>query len=251
MSRPRAVIAEDEALLRGEIRETLIALWQELEICAEAADGFEALRALEQLAPEILFLDIQMPGLSGLEVAQRASRRAHVVFITAYNQHAVAAFEQGALDYVLKPVTAARLAQTVARLKERLSAAPADLSDLLARLRATLSDADAYLQWISVLLHNGELRLITVNEICYFRASDKYTAVVTTDAEYLINTPIKRLCEQLDPTLFWRIHRGVIVNVNAIRSLHRDLRGSLSARLKQRPESLQVSAPYAHLFRHM
>jgi DNA-binding LytR/AlgR family response regulator len=250
MNRPRAVIAEDEALLRGEIRETLVSLWQELEICAEAADGFEALRALEQLAPQILFLDIQMPGLSGLEVAQHASRRAHVVFITAYNQHALAAFEQGALDYVLKPITAARLAQTVTRLKERLSAAPADLNDLVARLRAALSDAEGYLQWISIL-HSGELRLITVNEICYFRASDKYVAVVTAEAEYLISTPIKSLCEQLDPKVFWRIHRGVIVNINAIRSLHRDLRGSLSVRLKQRPETLQVSATFAHLFKHM
>ena len=191
-----------------------------------------------------------MPGLSGLEVAQHASRRAHVVFITAYNQHAIAAFEQGALDYVLKPITAARLAQTVARLKERLSTAPADLNDLVARLRAALSDAEGYLQWISIL-HGGELRLITVNEICYFRASDKYIALVTTDAEYLISTPIKSLCEQLDPKVFWRIHRGVIVNVNAVRSLHRDLRGSLSVRLKQRPESLQVSATFAHLFKHM
>ena len=250
MNRPRAVIAEDEALLRGEIRETLTSLWPELEICAEAADGFEALRALEQLAPEILFLDIQMPGLSGLEIAQHASRRAHVVFITAYDHHAVAAFEQGALDYVLKPITAARLAQTVARLKERRSAAPADLNEVVARLRAALSDAQGYLQWISIL-HGGELRLITVNEICYFRASDKYVAVVTMDSEYLISTPIKSLCEQLDPKVFWRIHRSVIVNVNAIRSLHRDLRGSLSVRLKQRPESLQVSATFAHLFKHM
>lgn len=125
------------------------------------------------------------------------------------------------------------------------------MNDLVARLRAALSDAEGYLQWISVLLHRGELRLITVNEICYFHASDKYTAVVTTDAEYLISIPIKSLCEQLDPKVLWRIHRGVIVNVNAIRSLHRDLRGSLSVRLKQRPESLQVSATFAHLFKHM
>lgn len=250
MKRVRAVIAEDEALLRGEIREMLGTLWPELEICAEAADGPEALCALEHHQPDILFLDIQMPGLSGLEVARQASRRAHVVFITAYDQHAVEAFAQGALDYVMKPVSAARMEVSVNRLKQRLGAAPADLDGLLERLRSALANSPSYLQWISVL-HGEELRLVTVNEVCYFRSSDKYTAVMTPDAEHLINTPIKRLVEQLEPRIFWRIHRGVIVNVNAILSLHRDLRGSLSVRLKQRPEVLQVSAPYVHLFKHL
>ena len=246
----KALIAEDEPLLREELREALRSAWPELTICAEAADGLEALAAFERHAPDVLFLDIQMPGLSGIEVAHRLGGRAHVAFITAYDQHAVAAFEQGALDYVLKPFSAERLALTVSRLKARIGSTPADLGGLLNRLRELVDQETHYLQWITVSL-GQELRLVTISEICYFRADEKYTAVVTSEAEHLIARALKQLCEQLDPKVFWRIHRSVIVNVNAIRSVHRDFHGRLEVRLKQRSETLPVSAAHAHQFRQI
>ena len=250
MSPPLALIAEDEPLLHGEIREILAALWPELVICAEAADGGEALHAMQQHAPDIMFLDIQMPGLSGLEVAERASGRSHVVFITAFDQHALPAFEQGALDYVLKPISRERMARTVQRLQQRLNSAPADLRGLVERLREAVDQRDRYLQWLTIL-QGQELRLITVGEICYLQSDSKYTTVVTAAAEHLVSKPLKALAEELDPKLFWRIHRGVLVNVNAIHSVHRDFRGRLEVRLKQRKETLPVSAAHAHLFKHL
>jgi DNA-binding LytR/AlgR family response regulator len=236
--------------LREALRKELQTVWPELEICAEAADGNEALAALEHYGPQVLFLDIQMPGLSGIEVAQRAGGRAHVAFITAYDQHAVAAFEQGALDYVLKPFSTQRLAVTAARMRARLESAPADLSGLVERLRELVAGDRPHLQWITVLAGN-ELRLVTVGEVCFFRSDTKYTEVVTADAEHLITRSLKQLAAELDPRVFWRIHRSVIVNVNAIQNVHRDFRGRLEVRLRQRRETLPVSQPYAHLFKHM
>ena len=168
----------------------------------------------------------------------------------ALDQHAVAAFEQGAIDYVLKPFSAERLALTVSRLKARIGSTPADLGGLLNRLRELVDQETHYLQWSTVSL-GQELRLVTISEICYFRADEKYTAVVTSEAEHLIARALKQLCEQLDPKVFWRIHRSVIVNVNAIRSVHRDFRGRLEVRLKQRSETLPVSAAHAHQFRQI
>lgn len=250
MNRVRAVIAEDEPLLRSALRAQLQVVWPELDICAEAADGEQAVAALEQHSPDVLFLDIQMPGLSGIEVARRAAGRAHVAFITAFDQHAVAAFEQGALDYVLKPFSTERLAATAARMRERLGSAPADLSGLVERLRALVTSGRDYLQWIAVL--SGEaVRLVTVGEVCFFRSDTKYTEVVTADAEHLISRSLRQLAEELDPRMFWRIHRSVIVNVNAIDSVHRGFRGRLDVRLRSRPETLPVSQPYAHLFKHL
>jgi DNA-binding LytR/AlgR family response regulator len=246
----RALIAEDEALLRGEIREAIAELWPELSICAEVGDGSEASLALQQHAPDILFLDIQMPGLTGLQLAEQASGRAHVVFITAFDRYAVDAFEQGALDYLLKPISRERLARTVERLKERLHSVPADLRGLVDSLRKAVTGRDNYLQWITVT-QGQDLKLITVGEICYFRTDSKYTAVVTADSEHLISRPLKTLVDELDPRLFWRIHRGVVVNVNAIRSVHRDFRGRLEVRLKCREEVLPVSEAHAHLFRRL
>ena len=245
-----ALIAEDELLLREELREGLLKLWPELVICAEAADGLEALEAFDHHAPELLFLDIQMPGISGMEVARRAAGRAHVVFITAYEQHAVAAFEQGAIDYLLKPFSADRLALAVSRAKAALGNPPADLNGMIERLREVIGREPSYLQWITVTA-GRELRLITASEICYFRSDEKYTTVVTAEAEHLISRPLKILADQLDPQLFWRIHRSVIVNVNAIQSVHRDFHGRLEVRLKQRQETLPVSAANAYLFKHM
>ena len=250
MNRFRAVIAEDEANLREELRETLAAVWPELEIVAEAGDGGAALRALDEHAPHVMFLDIQMPGADGLETARRAGARAHVVFVTAYDRYAIAAFEAGAIDYVLKPVTASRLEQTVNRLKARVGEAPADLASLLTLLHSHLEPEREYMRYITAL-HGDEIRLITVDEICYFQADNKYTRVVTGDRESLIRRGIGDLLQNVDPAHFWQIHRSTIVNINAVSGVARDFRGYLQVRLKARKETLAVSERFAHRFRQM
>jgi DNA-binding LytR/AlgR family response regulator len=250
MKRPTAIIAEDEPLLRGELKDALADLWPELEIRAEAANGIEAIRALEAIEPDVLFLDIQMPGATGLDVAHVASGKCHVVFVTAYDTYAVAAFEQGAVDYVMKPFSAARLASAVARVKERMKDTPANLEALLKTLAGQSQPARKFLRWISVT-QGRTVRLLTTDEICYFQADNKYTAVVAANGQWLITKTIKELVDELDPEAFLQVHRGTIVNINAIAALHRDLHGRLQIRLKQRSEALQVSASFAHLFRHM
>ncbi|HEY2863907.1 MAG TPA: LytTR family DNA-binding domain-containing protein [Casimicrobiaceae bacterium] len=250
MSGPTAVLAEDEAHLREELRETLAELWPELVICAEARNGLEAREALERHAPDILFLDIQMPGLTGLEIAKLANGRCHVVFVTAYDQYAVAAFEHGAVDYVMKPVSADRLEETVRRLKARVHDRPANLDHLLQALAERLGDTREYIRWITAS-QGQELRLITVDEVCYFQADRRYTLVVTADRESLIRRPIKELAEEVDPKMFWQIHRGTLVNANAIAGLVRDLKGHFRVKLKQRSETLSVSESCMHLFREM
>jgi DNA-binding LytR/AlgR family response regulator len=247
---PKAVIAEDEPLLLAELRDTLRKLWPELTVVAEAADGVEAVRALEAHAPQILFLDIQMPGMTGLEVARQASGHCHVVFVTAYDKYAVAAFEEGAVDYVMKPFSAARLATTVGRLKEKLRNAPANLEGILKRLADQAGQTRDYVRWITASQGN-ELRLITVDEICYFQADNKYTLVVTPHQESLIRRPIKELVDELDPAVFWQIHRGTLVNVNAVAGVTRDIGGHMRVRLKERKETLPVSDPYLHRFKQM
>jgi DNA-binding LytR/AlgR family response regulator len=249
MPQRKAVIAEDEPLLLAELKESLAKLWPELRVCAEAGDGIEALRAIEQHLPDILFLDIQLPGMSGLEVARQVGDKCHIVFVTAYDKYAVAAFEQGAVDYVMKPFSPARLATTIARLKEKAGSVPANLEGLL----QTLVEANAakeYLRWITAS-QGQDLRLITVDEICYFQADNKYTLVVTPNQQSLIRRPIKELIEELDPSAFWQIHRGTLVNVNAIAGVTRDIGGQLRVRLKQRKETLPVSDPYVHKFKQM
>jgi DNA-binding LytR/AlgR family response regulator len=250
MSEATAVIAEDEPLLRRELREALASLWPELRIVAEAEDGTQAVRALDKHHPEVMFLDIAMPGMTGLEVARAASGRCHVVFVTAYDQYALSAFEHGALDYVMKPFELPRLAATIARIKARLATAPANLEGLLATLVARNANKRSFLRWITVA-HGRSVRLIPVNDICYFQADNKYTLVVTASAQSLINKPIKELIDELDPETFLQVHRGTVVNVNAIAAVHRDIRGHLEVQLKARNETLPVSATYAHLFRHM
>jgi DNA-binding LytR/AlgR family response regulator len=246
-----AVIAEDEPLLRAELRETLALLWPELEVVAEAEDGLQAMRALQDLQPRLLFLDIEMPGLTGLQVAQQASRRCHVVFVTAYDKYAVAAFEQGAVDYVLKPFSAARLAGTVARLKERMASAPADLDGLLAALQQPQAPKTAHLRWIKAS-QGQATRLVTVGEVAYFEADNKYTLVALLDGgELLIRKTIAELVAELDPEAFWQIHRGAIVNVNEIAAVHRKMNGSLELRLKRSKKALDVSSTHAHRFRQM
>ena len=250
MQAATALIAEDETTLADELAETLATLWPQLSICAGAANGTEAVRLFEEHEPDVLFLDIEMPGLSGLEVARRASRRSHVVFVTAYDRYAVAAFERGAVDYVMKPVDAARLADTVMRLKERLHTAPANLEEILKALAERATAPRDYVRWITAS-QGRDLRLITTDDICYFQADNKCTMVVTASQESLIYRTIRELADALDPSMFWQIHRGTIINVRHISGITRDYRGRLRVRLRDRKETLAVSAPYAHRFRQM
>jgi DNA-binding LytR/AlgR family response regulator len=245
---PTALIAEDEPLLRAELREALATLWPQLQIVAEVGDGAEAVLALQRHQPAILFLDIQMPGLDGLQVAQQASRRAHVVFVTAFSEHATTAFEQGALDYIVKPFSMPRLAKTVARLKERLLAAPADLHGLAELLKTVMPGEPQYVRWLTVP-HGRELRVVTTDEVCYLRAANKYTCLFTADTEYLLTQSLKHVREKLDPQNFWQIHRSFVVNVRSIQTIHRSFHGSFEIQLRHRRELLPVSSAYAHLFR--
>ncbi|MBN8474492.1 LytTR family DNA-binding domain-containing protein [Sulfuritalea sp.] len=248
----KAVIADDESLLAQHLRTRLATLWPELDIAGIAANGIEARDMIETLRPDLAFLDIRMPGLSGLEVipalspAARAACR--VVFVTAYDEFAVQAFEREAVDYLLKPVADERLALAVERLRRRIVAAPQD--DLLQRLQALLPKAASHLEWVRASVGN-EVRLVAVDEVCYFQAADKYTAVFTRDAELLIRTPIKELAEQLDPEKFWQVHRGTLINARQVVSARHDALGRVSLKLRDRAETVAVSRGYAHLFRQM
>jgi DNA-binding LytR/AlgR family response regulator len=247
---PRAMLAEDEPLLREQLVELLAAAWPELEIVALAEDGRQAIRAMQEHRPDVVFLDIQMPEASGLEVARLASGRCHVVFVTAYDQYAVSAFEEGAVDYVMKPLSGARIATAVQRVKERLTTAPAKLDGLLDNLVQARPRNGQYLRWINAS-RGEDVQLITIEEVRYFQSDTKYTRVVAGKRDGLIRKSIKELVEELDPSMFWQMHRATIVNLNAVESVGRDLKGHVVLRLKDRPETLQVSQPYTHLFRQM
>ncbi len=247
---PTALIAEDEPLLAEELTDARGRLWPELAVVARARDGIDAVRLVDEHAVDVVFLDIQMPGMTGLDVAKQLGQRTHVVFVTAFDQHAVTAFEHGAVDYVLKPVTVPRLAMAVSRVKERLGRAPNDISGVLRELAAQRGEGRSYLRWVNASV-GQTIKLITVEEICYFKADNKYTLVVTPTAESLIKKPIKELCDELDPAQFWQIHRSTLVNMAHVTAVTRDLRGQLQVKLKQRNESLPVSESYTHLFRQM
>ena len=254
---PRAIIAEDEPNLAAYLRERLSAVWPELRVLGVAANGPDALQLIEEHDPDVLFLDIRIPGLSGLEIARRAAEGVHVVFVTAYDQYAVQAFEHEAVDYVLKPVTDERLAETVRRLRDRLRTPPAsnELKTALDALSRVLPGLEgragpARLAWIRASV-GSQVRLIPVEEVCYFRANDKYTSVFTAEGEALIRISLKELLEQLDPERFWQIHRATIVHLAAVASTTRDLAGHMQLRLKSRPETLAVSRAFAHRFRQM
>jgi DNA-binding LytR/AlgR family response regulator len=253
MPSPRALIADDERLMRDQLRGRLAAAWPELQIVAEARSGTEALMLFERERPELAFLDIRMPTPNGLEVARKIAGRCHVVFVTAYEAHAVDAFERGAVDYLLKPVDPDRLAVTVSRLKQRLQAPPPDL-DRLASLLASISLEDnstpAPLRWIQATVGN-QLRIIAIDEILFFQATDKYTRVVIRDGEALIRKPLKELIEGIDPDQFWQIHRSTIINVRAVGNVSRDVAGRLHVSIKGHPERLEVSRGYAHLFKSL
>jgi DNA-binding LytR/AlgR family response regulator len=255
MSQIKAIIADDEEQLRRYLRSQLSDRWPDLIICGEARNGREALDLIEQYHPEIAFLDIRMPGLSGIEVAKEIAGSCWIVFVTAYDQYAVEAFEHEAIDYLLKPVTAERLAKTVKRLKDQITSShkpPQEIAEIVERLLTGLPQrqATAYLQIVRVQKGDG-IRLIPVEEVYYFKASDKYTTVITKEGESLIRKPIKELADELDPQQFWRIHRGTIVNVQCIDHVSRSVTGRGVMRLKGRLESLAVSRQYIHLFRQM
>lgn len=245
---PTAIIAEDEPLLRAEIRDTIRSLWPELRIVAEVDDGLKAIEALERDAPNVLFLDIQMPGATGIEVARRASGKAHVVFISAYDSYVLQAFEQGALDYVLKPISADRVRVTIGRLQERLREPPADLSGIVDLLKAAKGGEPQYLRWLTVP-RGSELQVVATAEIQYLRADNKYVTVNTRSSSFLLTSSLKDMHAKLDPAIFWQIHRSIVVNVGAIETIYRSFRGSLEVKLKDREELLPVSAAHAHLFR--
>jgi len=244
-----AVIAEDEPMLRAQLRKRLAQAWPELTLVAEAENGEQAIEAIEAHRPDIAFLDIRMPVRTGLEVARAIDARTHVVFVTAYDEYAVAAFEEGAVDYVLKPVTAERLAKVVARLKTRVATPPLDLTALLARL-SEREAASGPLRWIRASLGNT-LQIFAVDDVLYFQAEDKYTKVVTGTSEALIKKPIKELYDELDAELFWQIHRATIVNLRAIAKVERDWRDQPVITLRDRPEKLIVSRTFAARFKTM
>jgi DNA-binding LytR/AlgR family response regulator len=253
MNPPRitAVIADDEPRLAEYLQARLAVLWPELVIAGVAHNGPEAQALLAAEAPDIAFLDIRMPGLSGLEVARAARPDLRVVFVTAYDQYAVAAFEHAAVDYLLKPVSDERLAETVARLKERAPQAAEGVRDVLAAIEKLVpATTQERLAWIRAS-RGSQVMLIDVDEVCYFQANDKYTSVFTADGEALIRTPLKELFEQLDPRRFWQVHRGTIVNVRHIATTSRDLTGRVTLTLKRRSEPVAVSRAYAHLFKQM
>lgn len=247
---PTAIVAEDEPILRAQLEGKLRKLWPELEIIASVGDGAAALEALEERAPDFMFLDIQMPEMTGVEVARHVGGRAHVIFVTAYDQYAIQAFETGAADYILKPATDERLAVTLERLKAKLAAPPPDLGAVLAQLQAQLSRGKPRLQWIKATIGQN-LRLIPVADVLFFQSDEKYTRVALADGEALIKTPIRELLDGLDPEVFWQIHRSTLVNVNAIAGVTRDFRGQAHVKVKGKDETLVVSRIYSHLFKQM
>jgi DNA-binding LytR/AlgR family response regulator len=244
-----ALIAEDEAPQRQELRAMLAELWPELTVIAEVEDGLEALEAWAATPPDIAFLDIRMPGLSGLEVARQAETPAQIVFITAYDEFAVKAFEAGAVDYLLKPIRADRLAETVARLRARRSAPPLDMAALMAALEGRLAPSSA-ISWITASV--GEVvKMIAIDDVLFFQSEDKYTRVATATESAHIRMPLKELTAQLDPEVFWRVHRNAIVRVSAIRQVKPDEDGRLHVWLKGVAEPIRVSDAFRHRFRAM
>lgn len=258
-ARPTALIAEDEPLLREALAGMLASAWPELNVVAMVRNGREAVRRFEELSPDVCFLDIHMPGLSGVEAARRIGRRAHIVFVTAHDQYAVEAFAEGALDYLVKPVEAARLADTIGRLQERLrSEQPAlNTEELIEQLAARLQGGAPAgpLRWIRAQA-GASVRLIPAEAVDYLRSDAKYTLVAWRDddgrpAEALVRTPLKELLAQLDPEQFAQVHRAVVVNLRAIARVSRDEGDGAEIHLKHRDEVLPVSRTYLHLFRQM
>jgi DNA-binding LytR/AlgR family response regulator len=245
----RAIVADDERHLAEDLRRRLVQMWPELQIVAVLHDGVAAEQALRELKPDIAFLDIRMPGQSGLDAARSASTGCRLVFVTAFDDHAVQAFEQAAVDYLLKPVSDERLERCVERLKQRGLFTQDILLARLQQLLATPAKPEP-LRWLRVQV-GQTVRMVAVEEVCYFQSADKYTTVLTRDAELLLRTPLKDLIAQLDPDEFWQVHRGTLVNAEQIVSAHHDLLGKVTLNLRDRSEKVAVSRSYAHLFRQM
>jgi DNA-binding LytR/AlgR family response regulator len=253
-----AIIAEDEPLLRAQLKTKLEKLWPELQIVAAVADGELALEAIAEHRPQLAFLDIQMPEMTGVDVARSlaANRelKCHIVFVTAFDQYAVEAFEANAVDYVLKPYSDERLQAAVDRLKERLANVPApapqDLGALVASIAARLNPQNEKLTWIKASV-GATLRLIPIEDVLFFQSGEKYTMVATREFDALIRTPIKDILEGIDGDKYWQIHRSTIVNASAIESVSRDFRGQAVVKVKGRKENLAVSRPFSHLFKQM
>lgn len=269
---PRAVLADDERLMREQLRSRLATVWPELEIVAEARNGAEAVQLVAEHRPDLVFLDIRMPGMTGIEAAREIARMdatedwpgCEVVFITAYDQYAVEAFEQGVVDYVLKPAEPERLARTVERVRERLASRSAHAAEgtadalqtqmqrMLAQLAQSVTPQSApqRLKWIQANV-GSTLQMIPVEEVLFFISDEKYTRVQTATVEALIRKPIKELIEEIDMDLFWQIHRSTLVNTKAIAGVVRDDRGRQLVTVKGLPEKLEVSRSYTHLFKGM
>jgi DNA-binding LytR/AlgR family response regulator len=253
---PTAIIADDERLMRDQLRMRLGQVWPELEIVGEAKNGEEAIELVDELNPDFTFLDIRMPGKTGMEAAAEIGNKSQVVFVTAYDAYAVEAFERGAVDYVLKPPEPERLKITIDRLKGRLNKpatgdANANISAILSQLTEKIAQPKPkYLQWIQASI-GQDLRMIPVEEILFFRSDEKYTCVQTDKFEALIRKPVRDLADELDPSLFWQIHRATLVNVNAIEGVTRDIRGRHLVMIKGKPDKLEVSRSFLHLFKQM
>lgn len=250
---PTAIIADDEQHLANYLQDRLAALWPELSVVGIAKNGLEAMKLIDDESPSIAFLDIRMPGLTGLEVASRLDAKTHVVFVTAYDQYAVEAFDRRAADYLLKPVADDRLLRTIARLKPMLERAkiPANVAELVAQLTGVLPMRQrAHLRWIRAAIGES-VRQIPVDEVLYLQAQDKYVSVYTKEGESLIRTPLSELSEQLDPNDFWQIHRSTIVNIHRVSATQRDVMGRTTVKLKDSKTELPVSRAYTHLFKGM
>ena len=248
MTAPTAIIVDDEPLLRAGLRAALAEAWPELEIVAEAANGQDAVHAVREHRPAFTFLDIEMPLMNGLEAAREVRDLTQVVFVTAYDRYAVQAFERGAVDYVLKPAAPERLAETVRRLQARHAAPAPAIDALLDELARRIAPGAGRLQWLQATLGNI-LKLINVEDVIYFRADTKWTRVVTPDGEALVKKTLRELIAELDPRRFWQVHRGTIVNIGAIASVVSDGDGKREITLRGRPETLEVSRTFAHLFK--
>lgn len=251
---PTAVIADDERLMRDQIIARLKESWPELVIVGEASNGRGAVAMVQSLEPDIVFLDISMPEMDGIEAAQALAGRVHVVFVTAHDEYAISAFEHGAIDYLLKPAEPERVALTCQRLRERLRHKPDPMSDLLAQLSQRLGAAGLkpreYMRWVQASV-GANIRMIPTSEILFFRAEDKYTRVQTQRFEALIRKPIKELIDELDPDEFWQIHRATVVRVDAVEQVSRNLRGNQMVHVKGSEEKLEVSRTFNHLFKQM
>jgi DNA-binding LytR/AlgR family response regulator len=250
-----AIIADDEPLLREELRDQLAAVWPELDIVAEATNGNEAAALIAQHRPDVAFLDIKMPGQTGIEVAQGIETHTRVVFVTAYDQYAVDAFNNEAIDYLLKPISKERLAKAVVRLKNAIAqniAAPdiANVLNLLSRAMPKSAQTSTHLKWIRASRGDTTFQ-ISIDEVLFFQSDDKYTVVNTASGEHLIRMALAELLQSLDPEKFWQVHRGTVVNINHVSSSKRDGDGRVTLNLRSWEKPIAVSRAYSHLFKQM